>query len=504
MRPIATRDRLGRFLPRACACSSARHTGHGEPVSRDVKSGAEHFQAKGVPASSGRRPRRLTPFVETSSLKRAVTEPAGPPAERNTLSPWEKIVRSIVGGISCTVVSVRAAHAMIFAAALAALVAGCTDRGEGLLGTGPDDRSNRGGGPDTVAVVASADTYFETTIDDGRYLVAGELASKGFTAVTFLKFESLPSADDELTGARLKMYVTGDYPPYSMKISRLDEAAPSEYPFWPGPPDGTDSREFTVTTVQDTTAPVEGFYYIEMAIPVDWIEGWIADPSTNHGLRVTGGRLDVSQSGRLQKRFWAGGEVVDEFSVGPRLETLKEGETDPQSWEVSEDFFIFSPSILAPVGEEPDLRLGGDFGYRLLLHFGIEDSLDMASINKALLTLTVDRELPQFNDGIFTISARPAAGEWKEDSTNVNVKLDPATTEEVEIDAEDGGDDEVVLDVTALVELFASGHAFDVGVLRTGVFSYEDQVAFYSSESSENAPRLYIVYTTPPGGRVAP
>jgi hypothetical protein len=418
-------------------------------------------------------------------------------------------VRPIADGVSC-----RKARATIYAIALAALASGCTDRGEGLLGAGPDDRSNRGGGPDTVVVAASADTYFETTIDDGSYLVAGDLPSKGFTAVAFLKFESLPSAGDELTAAHLRMYVTGNNPPYIFKVSLLEEAAPSTYPFWPGPPDGTDLRTFNVTAVEDTTAPVEGFYYVEMAIPVSWVEGWIADPSSNYGLRVTGDRLDVSQSGRLQRRFWAGGEVVDEFSVGPRLETLKEGETEAQSWAVSDDFFIYSPSISEPVGEEQHLLLGGDFGYRLLLRFGGEDSqdsegldkalADMASVNKALLILKVDRTTPELNDGIFTVHARPAVGGWTEDSTNVNVELDPAATEEVEVDAEDGGDDEIVLDVTALVELFASAHSFDVGVVRTGPFSYEDQVSFYSSESPENAPRLYILYTTPPGGRVTP
>ncbi len=413
------------------------------------------------------------------------------------------MLRPTVDRITCRRAGLRAALVLIFAAAFAAGFPGCTDRGEGLLGVGPDDRANRGGGPDTISVAASSDTYFETTIDNGSYLVAGELPSKGFTAVTFLKFESLPAAGSELAEAYVKMYVTGNEPPYDLRISLLEEPAPSEYPFWPGPPEGADFRDFNATTVQDTTAPVEGFYYIKLAIPVDWVEGWAADPSANYGLRITGGRLDVSQSGRLQKRFWAGGETVDEFTVGPRLETLKDGDTEAQVWNVSKDFFIFNPSI-GPVGDEPYLRLGSDFGYRSLLRFEFENFSDIASINKALLTLTVDRSQPQLNDGIFSAYARPAAGDWNEDSTNVNVELDPATTEKVEVDAEAGGDSEIVLDVTALVELFAKQNVFNVAVLRTGLFSYEDQAAFYSSETPEYAPRLYIVYTTPPGGRVAP
>lgn len=391
---------------------------------------------------------------------------------------------------------------------------GCTDRGEGLLGIGPDDRVDRGGGPDTISVVASSDTYFERTVDEGRFLLAGELASAGpngeaFNAVTFIKFATLPAAGAEISEAHLVLYVADNGPTYSLRVSRLREPAPSEVPFWPGPPHtGTIVDTSGVSAVKDTVASDENLYFIRVEIPPSWVTGWMIDPSSNHGLRISGGPLDVSQSGRVERRFWAGGQVTGSTSLGPRLETLKADATEPQKWSSTEDYFIFNPSILVPVGNPPpeenrDLLLGGVFGYRVLIRFDFEDLPESASINRALLRLRVDRSRPQLNEGIFGSVGSGVVGSWSEDSINVNVELHPGQTEEVEIDAEDEGDNEVIFDVTALVELFAESNLFEVAMLRSGAFSFGDKVVIHSSEALDPAdrPSLTIIFTTPPGGR---
>lgn len=400
---------------------------------------------------------------------------------------------------------------------------GCTDRGEGLLGTGPDDRVDRGGGPDTISVAASSDTYFERTVDEGRFLLAGELTSAGpngetFNAVTFIKFGALPAAGEEISEAHLVLYVADSGPTYSLRISRLRESAPSEVPFWPGPPHtGTIVDTSGVSAVKDTVASDENLYFIKVEIPPSWISAWISDPSSNYGLRISGGPLDVSQSGRVERRFWAGGQVAGSTSLGPRLETLKAGATEPQRWSSTEDYFIFNPSISSPVGNPPpdenrDLLLGGVFGYRILMRFDFadtnlvaeRDSLpEAASINRALLKLRVDRSRPQLNEGIFGSVGSAVVDSWSEDSINVNVGLNPAQTQGVEIDAEDESDNEVVFDVTALVELFAESNLFEVAVVRSGAFSFGDKVVIHSSEALDPAdrPSLTIIFTTPPGGR---
>ncbi len=395
---------------------------------------------------------------------------------------------------------------LVLTAALAvAVCGGCTDRGEDLMGAGPDDRTDRGNEPDSISVSASADTYFERTINDGSYLVAGELPSGGFQAVAFVAFEALPAADAVLDEAYLVLYTVGDDPPYRLRVSRLEEPPPSEFPFWPGPPESEAVVDTAVSTTEDTTAAVEGINFVKVEIPTSWVAGWISDPSSNYGLRIAGGPLNAGQSDLIEKRFWSGGQTLNTVRLGPQLEILRQGQTDSERLTSTEDFFVHSPSIEA-VGEEPFTRVGGVFGYRSVYEFRVGVFSDSASVNKALLRLKVESGRPDLNEGIFDALAAPVLGAWKEDSTNVDVEIGISTTGQVEIDAEEGIDGEIVFDVTALVELFTENDVFEVAVYRTGVFSFSDQVALHSSETADpsDAPTLTILFTMPPGGRFEP
>jgi hypothetical protein len=380
---------------------------------------------------------------------------------------------------------------------------GCTDRGGGLLGAGPDDRIDRGTGPDTLAVVASADTYFERTVDDGDYLLFGNLNSEDFEAHSLIKFGNLPASAEGLEGVSLLLYVVADKSPYNFTISRLEEPAPTEYPFWPFPGDGEASWNISdASAVNDPKAPVEIAIVLKAEIPTEWVAGWIEDPSSNHGLRLSGGTIDVSGSGQVDKRFWSGGHADEGFVFGPRLEIAKAGQDTTRRVSTS-DIYIFGPSIENPVGGRSNIRVGGVYGYEALLRFPLGEFPFDSSVNKALLYLKVDRSVPDLNHGIFDVVVRAVVGSWEEDSTNVNVELDPASTLQVEVDAADGGDDLIEIDITAMVDVFAEGEFFDIALKQSGLFSHNDKVALLSTETvvQEDAPFLRVLFTTPPGRR---
>jgi hypothetical protein len=385
---------------------------------------------------------------------------------------------------------------------LSFLLGGCTDKGGGPFGAGPDDRLDRGGGPDTITVNPSADTYFERTVVDGKYLLFGSLSSKGFEAVSFITFENLPASADEIEDVKLILHVTADKSPYYFSVSKLEEAPPSEYPFWPGPPNGTGVLEVRAAkAVKDTLAPLEGYLYVEVDLDPAWIAGWIENPSSNYGLRISGGTIDVSGSGIVERRYYGNGLSIEGYELSPKLQISQTGKS-AATYVSTNDFYIFRPSINT-VGQESYVRVGSIFGYETLLRFSLDGFPDDASVNKALLFLTVDRYDPDLNDGIFDVIARPVVGAWKEDSTNVNVELDPASTDSVEVDAEVGGSRVVEIDVTALVDLFTEGGVLNLAIQRTGTFEEYDKVALSSSETpiQGNAPSLKVVFTTPPGRR---
>lgn len=395
--------------------------------------------------------------------------------------------------------------AFAFIAVLLASSGGCTDKGDGLFGAGPDDRIDRGKGPDTVAVFATADTYNERTIATGGYVLAGSLPSVGLEAVTFLRFEKLPTAQGELEEAYLVLFsdteITSE-DDYDIVISRLEEEAPEEAPYWPGPSDGSETvRVNSLSTERDTTSAGITVHFAKIQLPVDWISGWIDDPASNYGLRLSGGSLKMGASGEIIPRFRTLGQFSEgSFSLAPRLETQKTDQTEPKKWAVTRDFYIYRPT-LDPVGDLTSMQLGGVFGYRLLLRFPIEGFSELASVNKALLTLKIDKSQPEINQGTFDVVARPVTGDWREDSTNVDVELGAASSVSVEVDADD--DDEIVLDVTALVEVFADDGVFNVAVLRTSGAPSLDGLALAASEDAvtADAPFMRLVFTTPPGGR---
>jgi hypothetical protein len=396
--------------------------------------------------------------------------------------------------------------ASAFVAALLGLSGGCTDKGEGLFGIGPDDRKDRGAGPDTVAVFAIADTYNERTVDDrGTHIIIGSNASLGLETVSFLRFRLLPTAEGELAEASLVLYSDAEITAaddYDIVISRLEEEAPDEAPYWPGPPNGAEVIQVpNMTTEEDTTSTGFKVYFVKIPLPVAWVTGWINDPETNYGLRLSGGTLDVGASGEILPRFRTAGQFSEgAFSLSPRLETRKTDQTNTRRWTATTDFYIYSPS-LGPSGDLLSMQVGDVFGYRLLLRFPIEGFSSLASVNKALLTLKVDKSQPDVNQGTFDVAARPIRGGWDEDSTNVDVELDPASSPAVEVDADEVG--EVVLDVTALVEVFAEDDLFNVAVLRTSGAPSLDGLALLTRENADttSAPFLKLVFTTAPGGR---
>ena len=79
--------------------------------------------------------------------------------------------------------------------------------------------------------------------------------------------------------------------------------------------------------------------------------------------------------------------------------------------------------------------------------------------------------------------------------------IDPAGTPTVVVDADE--DDEIVLDVTALVEMFTTDGVFEVAVVRTSRTPSVSGIALLTTESADGAaaPFLKVIYTTPPGGR---
>jgi hypothetical protein len=395
---------------------------------------------------------------------------------------------------------------LVLAAAVLTLPGGCTDKGEGLFGTGPDDRIDRGGGPDTVAVFATADTYGEQTVgDNGSHIIVGSLASHGLEAVSFLRFENLPDAHGELEEVSFVLFSDSEIAAadnYDLRISRLDEAAPSESPFWPGPPDGAEFIDTeNIFTEEDTTSTGHRVYFLKIELPVEWVDGWIDDPSSNYGMRLSGGTLDLSSSGNVLPRFRTAGQFSEgSYSLSPRLETKKTDQTDPKEWKATTNFYTHNPT-LDPVGDLASMRLGGLFSYRPMLRFPIEGFSELASVNKALLTLKVDTSQPGVNQGKFDVVARAVEGEWSEEGTNVDVKLEAATTPSIEVDADEAG--ELVLDVTALVEMFTEDGIFNVAILRANTTPAVDGLVLLSSDSpdSVDAPFLRLVFTTPPGGR---
>jgi hypothetical protein len=418
--------------------------------------------------------------------------------------------------------------ALALLAASLNVVGGCTDKGDGLFGTGPDDRVDRGGGPDTVAVFAAADTYSERTVDDdGTHLIVGSIASQGLEAVSFLRFENLPSSDGELAEVTLVLFSDSELiesDDYDIRISCLEDSIPASIPYWPGPPDGADFIDVqNLTTQEDTTSTGLTVRFVEIGLPASWIEGWIDDPSSNYGLRLSGGQLGLSSSGEVLPRFRRAGQFSEgSYNLSPRLDAKKTDQTDPEKWSATENIFIHAPT-LGPVGDLGSMRIGGLFNYRLLLSFAISDSINAAlsdslsgdgggtaagpdsfstaSVNKALLTLNVDLLQPEVNQGIIDVVARPVIGHWSEELTNVNVELDPAGTPTVVIDADE--EDKIVLDVTALVEMFTTDGVFEVAVVRSGVTPSVSGIALLTTENADiaAAPFLNVIYTTPPGGR---
>lgn len=362
-----------------------------------------------------------------------------------------------------------------------------------------------------MVVFASMDTYYERTIDDGSRLLAGSINSIDLETVTFLRFNLLPAPDGELATVELVLFSDTEIQPsddYDIRISLLEEPFPDEAPYWPGPPDGSEVKDFfNATTDEDTTSTGVTVHALRIGLPAEWVAGWLADSESNYGLRISGNGLRLPSSGIVEPRFRSVGQITEgSFSLSPRLETLKTDQTDPREWPATTSFFILRPT-LGPVGHLPFMQTGGIFGYRLLLRFPLGDSLREASVNKALLTLKVDESQPDLNQGFFDVVARAVAGadtcEWSEDSTNVDVKLEGATTPPIGVDTDE--DTEIVLDVTALVELFG-GEFFDVAVLRAGTVPALERAALLSSETADStdASFLKLVYTTPPGGRFTP
>lgn len=415
---------------------------------------------------------------------------------------------------------------LVLAGAVLIPAGGCTDKGDGLMGAGPDDRTDRGGGPDTVAVFAAADTYYEQTlVDNGTHVLVGSESSTGLEAVSFLRFANLPDATGELAEVFLVLYTDTEIVPsddYNVSISLLKEAAPSKAPFWQEAPDTTGSRTYHLLSVMDTTSSGIKVYSVKIKLPVDWVSGWIEDPSSNFGLRIFGGRLEIGDSGAIRPAFRRTGQyAADLYSLAPRLRTKKTDQTDHTSWTATEDFYVYRP-VLAPVGHLASMQLGGVFEHGLLLRFPIMKSPacdgvcfspecepiclpPVFSVNKALLTLKVDKSQPDANQGLFNVVARPVKGGWSEDSENVDVELDPATTTSVEVNADD--DTEIVLDVTALVSVFAdsifAAGVFEVAVFRSVSSPTLDGLALLTRDGPDttNAPFLKLVFTTPPGGR---
>ena len=261
----------------------------------------------------------------------------------------------------------RAMFISVASAAFAlAVAAGCTDRGEGLMGAGPDDRKDRGGGPDTVSVFASADTYYGRTVNNGSHLLAGSVGSEGLQAVTFLRFENLPGAADTLSSATLVLFsdteiLRGDG--YDIVISRLEEPAPEGAPYWPGPPDGADFVTFAnAVTEEDTTSAGVTVYSVGLPLPIEWIEGWREDPASNYGLRISGSSLDLLENGNVEPRFRSAGQVTEgDFSLSPRLKTTAKGQAESAEWAATRSFFILKPT-LDQGGDLQFMQVGDTFG----------------------------------------------------------------------------------------------------------------------------------------------
>jgi len=402
----------------------------------------------------------------------------------------------------------RETWGLVAGMAACVLWAGCTDKGEGLLGAGPDDRWNRGGGPDTARILASADAYYERGVDEGSHLLAGSSPAEGLEAVTFVRFDNLPAPGDTLVSAALVLYSDTEIEPgddYDLTVSRLEEPAPSAPPYWPGPAEGADVLSFpNVATGRDTTSEGVAVHFVRLSVPVEWVNGWVEEPSSNYGVRISGGTLNILQGGNVEPRFRSPGEKAEgDFDLSPQLEVQVAGREEEDRFAASQGFFILKPT-LGETGESPYLQVGDVLGYRALLRFPVGLMLEGVSVNRAVLRLTIDSSRPELNGGIFDVLARPVSGQWSEASIEPDVGIEPASSRAVEVDA--GEDRSIELDVTALLVEYARADTFDVAILKSGEAPVRQRAALVSSESPDStmAPVIEIIYTTPPGGRYAP
>jgi hypothetical protein len=363
--------------------------------------------------------------------------------------------------------------------------------------------------PDTLLLEASRDTTVEIELSTGssQTLLVGRYG--GVESVAFLKFTSLPDSSDGIERAEISFFVSGAYDgPIRL---RLDAVAAGQT--WDEEDIRWDTRPSAPTFLDETADPIvwesDTISTPAFRIPGNIIIGWIDDPSTNGGLRLSmAGEPGVEPDGLLE--ILSSEAVLDTTItiVNPPLTIFYESLT-PSTHGPSEDAFVHHrPQGTPSWGEDPTwLGVGGWRTRRVLVGFDVEalrDSIGEGptfSIAGATLLLTAletaPDTLPYADSMRVTVLAVGEEPGWEEGST-VSDSLPIESGFAARADLIRGGGP-AEFGVTTLVRDWIEGSRPNGGFIITGSneTNNPEGIRFPSRSDPDEGPRLVIIVTRP-------
>jgi hypothetical protein len=362
--------------------------------------------------------------------------------------------------------------------------------GFGLISTIVDSTQLRA----TVIGTSDLDTYFQTTRNSATRIWTGNQPEENgiVEAKALIRFGvNLPEAA-VVIGDTLRLYcdLEGDYGNPALQIVEIELVTSDAWYTdtsvgWPfddhqplDPP-----TSFRVTSCEDSTNTL-----MEIPLPANLVQGWIAEPDSNFGLALVAG------TGQGWKRFLADG--VLEPTIGLRY-VLDADTTDvrlPMNRHVT--LYSLDPDGEAVnTGDEPFALIGVPYDFRTVVRFDLDFFQADVNLHEVRLELRLDPDAAWIGEDppVVTIGAHAVVGLPSEilDPRPV-IGFASTPVDQVEVNA--------VTDSTVSLNVSAIGPALRNGVLLRVEQDFPAlvQVGIFTREAAaEIPPRLDVVFSYP-------
>jgi hypothetical protein len=362
--------------------------------------------------------------------------------------------------------------------------------GFGLISTVVDSTQMRA----TVIGTSDLDTYFQTTRNSGSRIWTGNQPEENgiVEAKALIRFGVNLPEDAVVIGDTLRLYcdLEGDYGNPALQIVEIERVTSDAWYTdptlgWPfddhqplDPP-----TSFQVTSCEDSTNSL-----IEILLPENLVQSWIAEPDSNFGLALVAG------TGLGWKRFMADGVLEPTIGLRYVLDADTTGVRLPLNQHTT--LYSLDPDVEAGnIGDEPFALIGGPYGFRTVVRFDLDFFESDVNLHEVRLELRLDPDATWVGEDppVVTIGVHAVVGLPSEilDARPV-IGFASTPVDQVEVNA--------VTDSTLSLNVSGIGPALRNGVLlrvaqdfpalvRVGIFTRE--------APAEVPPRLDVVFSYP-------